>query len=144
RLRIGYPARADEKEILTQHRAGEPVEQLRPVLGATEVVALQQTVRQVRVEDSLNDYILDLIGSTRTHPDVYLGGSPRAALALYRAAQALALLGDRFYAVPDDIKRLARPVLAHRILAKTFRPGRRADVADAIIDDIVGRTAVPI
>jgi MoxR-like ATPase len=143
RLRIGYPSRADEKEILTQHRAGEPVEQLRPVVDAAEVAALQEAVRQVRVEDSLNDYILDLIGATRTHPDIYLGGSPRAALALYRAAQALALFEGRGYVVPDDVKRLARPVLAHRILAKTFRPGRRADVADSIVDDIVSRTAVP-
>ena len=100
-------------------------------------------MRQVRVEDGLNEYVLDLIGATRTHPDIYLGGSPRAALALYRAAQALAMLEGRAYTIPDDIKRLARPVLAHRILAKTFRPGRRADVADAIIDDIVGRTAIP-
>jgi MoxR-like ATPase len=104
RLRIGYPARTDEKEILTRHRAGEPVEQLRPVLSVAEVTALQQAVRQ---------------------------------------AQALALLAGRSYVVPDDVKRLARPVLAHRILAKTFRPGRRADVADAIIDDIVDRTPIP-
>ncbi|HXG09596.1 MAG TPA: MoxR family ATPase [Gemmataceae bacterium] len=143
RLRIGYPARADEKEILTRHRAGEPVEQLRPVLSVAEVTALQQAVRDVRVDDSLNDYILDLIDATRSHPDVYLGGSPRAALSLYRAAQALALLAGRSYVIPDDVKRLARPVLAHRILAKTFRPGRRADVADAIIDDIVDRTPIP-
>lgn len=143
RLRIGYPSRSDEKEILTQHRSGEPVELLQPVLSGGEVISLQQIVCQVRVEDSLNDYILDLIGATRTHPDIYLGGSPRAALALYRAAQALALLENRDFVVPDDIKRLARPVLAHRILAKTFRPGRRSDVADSIIDDIINRTIVP-
>src|SRR5262245_14492123 len=97
RLRIGYPDRAAEKEVLTSHRAGEPVEALKPVLCAADVVALQQRVRQVRVEDSLNDYILDLVTATRTAPQVYLGASTRAALSLYRAAQAAALLDARDY-----------------------------------------------
>src|SRR5438874_11856491 len=113
RLRIGYPDRKAEKEILTGHRAGEPVERLQPVVGGADVVRLQDVVRQVRVEDALNEYILDLIEATRHHPDIYLGGSTRSALALYRAAQALAVFEGRDYAVPDDVKRLAQPVLAH-------------------------------
>jgi MoxR-like ATPase len=144
RLRIGYPDRAAEREILTRHREGEPVEHLRPVVAAGEVVAAQEAVRQVRVDDSLRDYILDLVEGTRAHPNVYLGGSTRAALALYRAAQALALLEGRGYVVPDDIKRLAGPVLAHRILAKAFRPGERSDAADALVAEVVARTAVPV
>ena len=143
RLRIGYPDRAAEREILTRHRGGEPVEHLGPVAGAGEVAAAQQAVRQVRVDDSLRDYILDLVEGTRAHPNVYLGGSTRAALALYRAAQALALLEGRNYVVPDDIKRLAGPVLAHRVLAKAFRPGERSDAADAIVAEVVARTPVP-
>lgn len=144
RCRIGYPDRAAERQILTQHRAGEPVEHLKPVASAGEVTGLQQAVRRVRVDDSLNDYILDLVGATRAHPDIYLGGSPRAALALYRAAQALALLEGRDYVVPDDVKRLALPVLAHRILAKTFRQAGRTDTAERVVSDIVAQTPVPV
>lgn len=143
RIQIGYPERAAEREILTQHRAGEPVDSLRPVWKRDDVVALQQAVRQVRMDDRLNDYILDLVHATRSHADVYLGASTRAALALYRAAQAQALLEGRDYAVPDDIKRLARPVLTHRLLAKSFRQGGGADAAGAIMEDILGHTPVP-
>jgi MoxR-like ATPase len=143
RCRIGYPDRIAEKEILARHRAGEPVEGLKPVLSTQDIMSLQRLVREVRVEDTLNDYILDLIEATRKHPDVYLGGSTRAALALYRASQALALLEGREYVVPDDIKRLALPVLAHRILSKNFRQGARSDSAERLIADIVQQTAIP-
>ena len=147
RLRIGYPDRKAEREILTGHRAGEPVEHLKPVLGGEDVLRLQAAVRQVRVDDSLNDYVLDLIAATRTHPDIYLGGSTRSALALYRAAQALALVEGRDYVVPDDIKRLAQPVLAHRLLAKSLRAGGqggRTDAAEVILGEILNQTAVPV
>jgi MoxR-like ATPase len=97
----------------------------------------------VRVDDSLSDYVLDLALATRDHPDVHLGASTRAALALYRAAQALALVEGRDYTVPDDVKRLARPVLAHRILPRVARQGRLADVADEIVDRIVRETPIP-
>ena len=143
RLRIGYPDRAAEKNVLKQHRQGEPVDLLQPVLCGDDVVKLQAAVREVRVDDSLNDYLLDLVTATRTHPDVYLGASTRAALALYRAVQALALLSGRDYVVPDDIKTLVRPVLAHRLLTKGFRPGERSDAADGILGDILGKTPVP-
>ena len=118
-LRIGYPEREAEKRILTGHRSGEPVEHLQAVLSAEEVVSLQHQVRQVRFEETLADYLLDLIAATRYDPDIHLGGSTRAALALYRAAQGLALVEERDYVVPDDIKRLAVAVLAHRILPRT-------------------------
>jgi MoxR-like ATPase len=144
RIRIGYPDRESEREILIRHRDGEPVDRLQPVLGRDEVLRMQQAVRQVRVEDGLSDYILDLLAATRSHPDVYLGGSPRAALSLYRAAQALALIEGRDYCIPDDIKRLAGPVLTHRLLSKSVRQGRRGDSAEEIVADIVGRTSVPV
>jgi MoxR-like ATPase len=144
RVRIGYPDRAAEREILTRHRDGEPVERLQPVLNRDDVLHLQQAVRQVRVEKTLSDYILDLLAATRSHPDVYLGGSTRAGLSLYRASQALALTDGRDYVVPDDIKRLAGPVLSHRLLSKRARQGRRGDSAEEIVADIVGRTLVPI
>jgi MoxR-like ATPase len=143
RLRIGYPDRAAEKLILTGHRSGEPVDRLQPVLTAAEVTALQQEVRQVRVDDALGDYMLDLIKASREHPDVQLGASTRASLALYRAAQALAVVEGRDYVVPDDIKRLARPVLGHRILPRATRQGRTDDVVEEIIGDIINQTTVP-
>jgi MoxR-like ATPase len=143
RVRMGYPPREAEKQILASHRAGEPADRLEPVLTGADVVALQAEARRVRVADSLGDYILDLMEATRGHPDVYLGGSTRAALALYRAAQGLALTEGRDYVVPDDVKRLARPVLAHRILPRANRPGSRGDAADAVVEDVLARTAVP-
>lgn len=143
RLRVGYPDRTTEKEVLRRHRDGEPLDQLLPVLKVADVRALQLLVRGVRVEEALNDYLLDLIQATRTHPSLYLGASTRAALALYRAAQALALLNGREYVVPDDIKRLARPVLAHRLLAKTYRHGEQGDAADAVMAEILEQTPVP-
>jgi MoxR-like ATPase len=143
RLRIGYPQRDAEKRILTGHRTGEPVEQLQAVLSAEEVVALQHQVRQVRVEETLADYLLDLIAATRHHPDIYLGGSTRAALALYRAAQALALIEGRDYVVPDDIKRLATAVLAHRILPRTPRQDSIANTAEQIIQEVLTQTPIP-
>jgi MoxR-like ATPase len=144
RLRVGYPDRAAERQILTGHRAGEPVDQLRPVLSAADLLSLQRTVRGVRVEDSLTDYLLELLAATRCHPDVYLGGSTRASLALYRAAQALALVEGRDYAVPDDVKRLAGPVLAHRILPRTARQAGTSDAAEAIVADIVATVGIPL
>ncbi|MGH7171224.1 MAG: AAA family ATPase, partial [Gemmataceae bacterium] len=143
RLRIGYPERDAEKHILTGHRGGEPVEQLHAVLSAEEVVSLQHAVRQVRVEESLADYLLDLITATRYHPDIHLGGSTRSALALYRAVQALAFVESRDYVVPDDIKRLAVAVLAHRILPRSPRPESAAGAAEAIVRDILAQTPIP-
>jgi MoxR-like ATPase len=143
RLRIGYPDRTAEKNVLIHHRDGEPVDHLRPVLDTATVISLQQRVRQVRVDDVLNDYILDLIHATRSHPDVYLGASTRAALSLYRAAQALALLENRDYTVPDDVKGLAVPVLAHRLITKSFTQNDRQDTAGQIVAAIVTQTPVP-
>lgn len=142
RLRVGYPDRQAERQILSGHRDGEPVERLTPVLSGDEVVSLQHTVRAVRVEDGLADYALDIVEATREHPDVQLGASTRAALALYRAAQALALLEGRAYVVPDDFKRLARPVLAHRLLVRRARAGQ-VDAAGLLVDDIVRQIPVP-
>jgi MoxR-like ATPase len=144
RVRIGYPDRTAEKQILNQHRNGEPVETLGSVLRLADLIAMQQAVRKVRVEESLSDYILDLVDGTRNSPQVYLGASTRAALALYRAAQALAFLEKRDFVVPDDVKRLAKPVLAHRVLVKSFRQGGQHDAADLVLDEIIGQTAVPV
>jgi MoxR-like ATPase len=143
RLRLGYPDRDAEKAILTGHRAGEPVEFLKPVLTSDEVVDVQRAVRQVRVDDSLADYILNLSAATRGHADVYLGASTRASLSLYRAVQALALLEGRDYVVPDDVKQLAAPVLAHRLLLRAARQSAGDGAAEKLIDAVVRETPLP-
>jgi MoxR-like ATPase len=142
RVRIGYPDRTAEKAILTGHRSGEPVDKLQAVLTSAHVLELQQRVRQVRVDESLADYMLDLISATRRHADVYLGGSTRASLSLYRAAQALALTEGRDYIVPDDVQRLAAPVLAHRLLLRTSRRAG-GDASEEVLRDIVAGTPIP-
>jgi MoxR-like ATPase len=142
RLGVGYPSREAERAILTQHRAGEPVESLQPALGPADVIALQAHTRSVRVEPPVAEYVLELIDATRAHPDLRLGASTRAALALYRAAQAHALLDGRDYATPDDVKLLAEPVLAHRLLTKAWDQGGRDD-AGPVVRDLVAKTRVP-
>jgi MoxR-like ATPase len=143
RLNIGYPAREAEKSILTGHRHGEPVDRLPSVLTVAEILALQERVRAVTVEESLADYLLDLAEATREHNEVHLGASTRAALAFYRACQALALVGGRDYVIPDDIKRLAKPVLAHRLLVRTSRHSRSGDPAADIVEALVNQIPVP-
>jgi MoxR-like ATPase len=142
RVNVGYPDRTAEKAILTQHRAGEPVDSLGPVFSAADVTSLQKRTRDVRVAEPLVEYMLELIQGTRTHPDVALGASTRAALALYRASQALALLEARDYVLPDDAKRLAPLVLAHRLLTHHGQAGGKSD-AEAVMAQVVERTPVP-
>jgi MoxR-like ATPase len=142
RIDIGYPERGVERDVLNAHRAGEPIESLRPVLSKTDLGSLQRRTRDVRVEDGINDYILDIVHATRAHPELALGVSTRGAITLYRAVQGLALTEQRDYAVPDDVKRLAVPVLAHRIMVGgLIREGQRQR-ARAIIEHILNTTPV--
>jgi len=143
RLQVGYPDRKAEREILLSHRDGEPVENLGAVLKADQLVELQHATRKVRLDDSLMDYLLDIVDSTRNHPDIALGASPRAALALYRAAQASALLEGRDYVVPDDVKQLAIPVLSHRLLTHGMRQGTGASPATELLQQSIAKIAVP-
>ena len=142
RVKVGYPDREAERAILTQHRAGEPVERLQPVLQAADVLALQEYVRTVRVDAAIAEYILDLIGETRTHADLALGASTRAALALYRAVQAYAVTAGRDYAVPDDVKVLAEPVLAHRLVTRSWAAGGHPD-SGPVVRDVLSKLKVP-
>jgi MoxR-like ATPase len=143
RLRMGYPVRAEERDILTSHRRGEPVESLRPVLSTEDVLALQRAVRSVRVDDSISEYLLDLVHATRETPDLHVGVSTRGALTLYRAAQSLALVSGRDYVIPDDIKTLAVPVLSHRVIGKSFLQAGEFGASEAIIRDLLDRLRVP-
>ena len=142
-IEIGYPSRQAEKQVLTNHRDGEPVDRIQAVLTGEEVRRLQDVARHVRVDDAINDYLLDLVAATRSHPELDLGVSTRGALIMYRAAQSLALVEGRDFVIPDDIKRLAVPVLAHRVICKgLIREGQRAR-AQGVIRRILQETAVP-
>jgi MoxR-like ATPase len=142
-IEIGYPDRNAEREVLVTHRDGEPVDKLTTVLSATELRSMQQAVREVRVEESINDYLLSMVEATRRAEELLLGVSTRGAITLYRAAQSLALVEGRDYVIPDDVKRLAVPVLAHRVVCRGLaRTGQRAR-ARAVVERIVQTTPVP-
>lgn len=144
KIRVGYPERNDEKEILKG--TGAPVlEQIEPVLTANEVMTLQAATEKVQVAESLLDYVMAIVEATRHSALLSLGVSPRGSLALLRAAQAHALADGREYAVPDDVKRLAVPALAHRVIAKA-RLERAVGVgleAEAIINALLQEIPVP-
>ena len=143
RLSMGYPSREDERRVLASHRQGEPVHDLEPVLDCEQVLLLQEAVRNVAVEASVADYLLEIVERTRSCEELRVGVSTRGALSLYRAAQALALIEGRSFAVPDVVKRLAPLVLAHRVILKGFyRTGQR-EAADGVIRRLVDQTPVP-
>jgi MoxR-like ATPase len=119
RLRMGYPEPMHEMLILDEQKRAHPVDSLESVADAAAVQEMQAAVREIYVDPAISDYIVRLVSATRSHPDVYLGASPRGSLALYRASQAFAALTGRDYAIPDDVKALAEPALAHRIILKT-------------------------
>jgi MoxR-like ATPase len=119
RLRLGYPQPIEEIVILDEQKRSHPLEELEEVLTVEELRFMQTAVREIYVDSSVADYIVRLVNNTRNHPDVYLGASPRGSIALYRAGQALAGLLGRDYVIPDDIKALAEPALAHRLIIKT-------------------------
>src|ERR1035437_9526786 len=119
RIRLGYPSQADEQTILDQQKITHPLDDLQEVLSLEELREMQRAVREVYVDPVVAGYIVRLVSATRTHPDVYLGASPRGSLALYRTGQALAALSGRDYVIPDDIKALAEAALAHRLIIKT-------------------------
>jgi MoxR-like ATPase len=145
RLRIGYPDAASEREILRNRERSLPVA-APSSLTAEDVVQFQDTVHTVAVEDAIVDYMLAIVERTRNHESLALGVSPRGSQALYRAVQSLALLEGRDYAIPDDVKRLAAPVFAHRVAinTRTTLVQRRADVGERIIEEILSQVEVPL
>jgi MoxR-like ATPase len=119
RIRLGYPQPLEEIVILDEQKRSHPLDELEVVCTVDELRAMQGAIRDIYVDPTVADYIVRLVGATRVHPDVYLGASPRGSIALYRAGQALAGLLGRDYVIPDDIKALAEPALAHRLIIKT-------------------------
>ena len=143
RIEVGYPPRDREREIITAHRDSEPVDRLKAVLDRDAVVGLQKQARGVRLDDSLADYLLEIVHATRQHPDLSLGVSPRGALTYVRAVRALAVVEGRDYVIPDDVKELAVPCLAHRVLVRGMvREGQR-DRAVASVRQILEDVPVP-
>jgi MoxR-like ATPase len=145
RLRIGYPDLASERQIVRNSERGLP-EAAASGLLAEDVLRLQEAVHRVRVDEALVDYMLAIVEKTRNHESLALGVSPRGSQALYRAVQALALLDGRDYATPDDVKRLAVPLFAHRVVinTRTTLVQRRADVGERIIEEILSQVDVPL
>ncbi len=142
-LTVGYPDRKAELEILQRHRAGQPVDGLNAVTNADEVLELQKQVQSVTVEQSLAEYMLELTDRTRRHKELTLGVSTRGALTLYRASQALAFVAGRDYVIPDDVKEVAIPVLAHRVVCSgVLREGHRQRAAQ-ILKSLLDSVAVP-
>lgn len=142
-VEIGYPTREVERNVLTNHREGEPVDKLKPAITGDQLRQLQRSARAIRVDEAINDYMLDIIHATRAHEQLQLGVSTRGAITLYRAAQSLALVEGRSYVIPDDVKRLAVPVLAHRVVVKGVLHEGRRDRAQMVINQILSKTRVP-
>jgi MoxR-like ATPase len=144
RIDVGYPAREAERNVLRSHRSGEPVDHLSPVVTLAEIKEGQSMVRAIRFDDSLVDYLQDIVDKTRKSNDLQVGVSTRGALAYYRAAQSNALLSGRDYVVPDDVKDLAVGVLAHRVLPRGFAAGSDRAAAESMILRCVESVAVPV
>jgi MoxR-like ATPase len=136
RLRMGYPTPTEEIVILDEQKRVHPLDDLTVVCSVAELRELQAAVREIYVDATVSEYIVRLVNATRTHPDVYLGASPRGSIALYRAGQARAALLGRDYVIPDDVKALAGPALAHRLIIKTSSSIREVD-AETVIRELL-------
>jgi len=141
RLRMGYPTQTEEIVILDEQKRVHPLDALETVCPVEELREMQAAVREIYVDPSVAEYIVRLVNATRTHPDIYLGASPRGSIALYRAGQARAALLGRDYVIPDDVKTLAGPALAHRVIIKTSSSIREVD-ADTVVRELLD--SVPV
>ncbi|MBA2340330.1 MAG: MoxR family ATPase [Pyrinomonadaceae bacterium] len=146
RLEMGYPSPEDEKQILRDRAAGDPLERLQPVIDGEDVLELQREAANARMDDALVDYLMRIVAATRASEMLDLGVSPRGTLALFRAAKALALTEGRTFCVPDDIKRLVSPVFAHRLMinARFASLLTRNTEAESILREIVKNVSVPV
>ena len=142
RLRLGYPDTLAEMQILDAQRKVHPLDRLSQVSSAEEVLSAQDQVQEIYVDDLIKRYIVDLVTATRDHPDIYLGASPRGSIALFRTGQARAAITGRDFVIPDDVKALAAPTLAHRLI---ISPSARIKNVDprAVIQEVLDSTPVP-
>jgi len=142
RIQLGYPGKTQEMDVLGRQAARHPIQDLEQVISAEELLEAQREVKEIYVDELVKEYIVELVGSTRNHPDVYLGASPRGSLALFNVARAWAALNGRDFVLPDDVKALAEATLAHRLL---ISPSARIKNVTAIqvIEDALRHTPVP-
>ena len=129
--------------MLSRLQKGHPIDDLQPVVQAADVIACQDAVRDIHLDDKVKKYILDIVHASREHEDVLLGGSPRASIALFRCAQALAAIQGREFVIPDDVKRMAMPVLAHRLILRPESRLRKKTPA-AVVNELVTDAKVPV
>ncbi|EMI56963.1 AAA family ATPase [Rhodopirellula sallentina] len=144
RTSIGYPVREIERSVLSTHQSGEPVNDLQSVISPAEILSVQAEVGRVRFDESLTDYLLDIVNATRNHEAFQVGVSTRGALSFYRGCQSLALLRGRDYVVPDDLKTLAVPALAHRVLPEGIFQGGSRSVVEQQLADLIEPIPVPV
>ncbi|GHO69477.1 ATPase [Ktedonobacter sp. SOSP1-52] len=143
RLRLHYPSKEEERQILQRFKEAQPLEELKPVLSTEWLLKLQQIIRLIHVEPSVESYIVEIVSATRTHNNIELGVSPRGTLALYRASQAYAAIQGRHYVIPDDVKQVAVPVLSHRMIA-TSQSRLHGQLMEQIVEEILHNVAVPV
>jgi len=143
RLPIGYPTEQEEHDILLRFERDDPLEGLEPVTNPDEILAMQRQVREVRVEESVRGYIVQVVRATREHRDIQLGVSPRGTLALHKCAQALAAVRGREFVIPDDVKLLAPYVLSHRIMISPATRLRGRKISDVLMD-VIDTVPVPV
>src|SRR5689334_14706432 len=141
-IKLGYPKPADEVNILDTHQHHHPLEDLAQIMTAEELVLIQRQIRSIHVDPSIREYIVAIANATRSHQNIYLGASPRGSLALFRASQALAAMRGRSYVIPDDVKLLVKPTLAHRIIV-TPAARVRSITSTAILEEILQTIPVP-
>ncbi|MEK7723964.1 MAG: MoxR family ATPase, partial [Acidobacteriota bacterium] len=146
RLHVGYPNQDDERKILRDRERRNPLENVRAVMSEADLLELQELASAVRVDDALVDYLLQIVAQTRENEAIELGISPRGTLALFRSAQALALIEGRDFCIADDIKRLILPCFAHRIMVSSRYANvtRRTHESELILKEILQKTKVPI
>ncbi|MEG2935761.1 MAG: MoxR family ATPase, partial [Clostridium sp.] len=142
KVHMGYPNNRDEAEILSLYRNENPLEELKPVATKAELENLQIAVKDIKVKEDINKFIVKIVDGTRNHRDIFLGGSTRASLALLRISQATALIGGRDYVIPEDVKSSVKLVLNHRIILTNSAAARGAKVED-ILDEILSMVMVP-
>lgn len=142
-IQLGYPDSANEILVLEQQQFQQPIESLNAVISAQDLENAQAGVKNILIKREIAQYIVDIVSATRSHPKAYLGASPRGSLALYRTSQALAAIRGRNYVIPDDIKTLARPILAHRIIPKNDSANDPAEIIETILTDAIYTAHAP-
>jgi MoxR-like ATPase len=143
KLSLGYPSLDEEAQMLDMLKSEHPLEKLQPVVGPEQIVACQRAVRTVHVDPKVRRYITEIVHATRGHHDLALGGSPRASIALFRAAQAVAAVRGRNFVEPDDVKSIVQPVLGHRLILRPEARLQNVSVAE-LVTDVLDNVKVPL